>query len=110
MEGFAIIKIETDAVAAKDDIVQQFNSYMQATAHFLSFVHGSEGYFRLPCNGDSGISSAGIPEIGTFLQSAGYSVTGIRSAPASEAGSRTEVSFMKGGHVGSVMLSTVRIY
>ncbi len=110
MNGYAIIKIEADAIAAKEDIVPQFNAYMQQTAHAPSFVHEKEGYFRLSCNGEDGVSSAGVLELGKFLQSSGYLVTAIHNVSAGEGGLSTEMKFEKNGQEGSVTLSTVRIY
>lgn len=110
MNSSIIIKIEADAIAAKEDILPQFNAYMQQTSRAPSFVHESEGYFRLSYDGKDGVSSAGVLELGKFLQTSGYTVTAIRSASAGESEISTEVKFAKNGQEGSVMLSTVRIY
>lgn len=110
MSNTMIIKIEADAIAAKDDILPQFNSYMQQTAHAPSFVHEKEGYFRLSYNDEVGVSSAGVNELAKFLQSSGYTVTAIHNASAGEGGLPTEVKFEKNGEEASVTLSTVRVY
>ncbi len=111
MNGYTIIiKIEADTIAAREDILPQFNSYMQQTARTPSFVHESEGYFRLSYNDEGSISSAGVLELGKFLQTSGYTVTAIKSASASEGEISTEVKFAKDGQEGSVVLSTLRVY
>ncbi len=110
MNSYAIIKLEADSLAVKEDILQQFNTYMQQTARVPSFVHDKEGYFRLSYSDELGLSSAGILELGRFLSSSGYKVAGIQSAVSSEGEDSTEIRFAKGEQQGSVVLSTLRIY
>ena len=110
MQGFAIVKIEADAIASQESIVQQFNEYMQHTQHSQSFVHGDEGYFRLEYSDKIGISSAPIELFGSFLQSSGYSVNGISTKATNEGNEGTEVSFAKDGKEAHVVLSTLRVY
>ncbi|HIH19082.1 TPA: hypothetical protein HA225_03820 [Candidatus Micrarchaeota archaeon] len=110
MNSAVIIKFEADAIAAQDDILPQFNAYMQQSAHSPSFVHDKEGYFRLSYDEKAGISSAGVMELGKFLQTSGFTVTAIKSASAGESVLATEVKYEKSGKEGSVVLSTVRIY
>jgi len=112
MQGFAIVKVEADAVAVQENIVGQFNEFMQRTAASQSFVRDNEGYFRLEYGTGAGVSSAPIEAFGNFLQSAGYSVNGISSAGtcAAEGGNCTRVSFEKNWKEAHVMLSTVRVY
>ena len=127
MEGFAIVKIEADAAAVEENIVQQFNEYMQRSqpsqSHpagaggeqsgqrpIQSFVLGNEGYFRLEYGGKTGVSSAPIEAFGNFLLSTGYSVNGISTAATAEGSEGTGISFVKGGREAHVVLSTVRVY
>lgn len=110
MQGFAIVKLEADNVAVEENVVQQFNEYMQRTGRTQAFVHESEGYFRVSYSGNAGLSSAPIEIFGKFLQTTGYSVNGISSASTLEGGNGTVVSFEKGGKEAHVTLSTVRIY
>ena len=106
MDGYVIMKLEADAFAAKDGIVEQFNAYMQRTAHEPSFVHEKEGYFRLSCDEGAAPSSAGTDEFGKFLQSTGYAMTGISSKGTSDGGNGTEITFTRGGSEGRVLVST----
>ncbi|MEM2138005.1 MAG: hypothetical protein QW568_02865 [Candidatus Anstonellaceae archaeon] len=109
MNGFAIVKLEVDAAAAKESIVQQFNEYMQQKQHTQAFIHENEGYFRMEYNDKIGASSAAISELGAFLQSSGYTVSGITSSTKGE--NSTVVSFSdSNGKEASVVLSTVNIY
>jgi len=113
MNGFAIIKVEADAVGVQEDIVAHFNDYMQATRHdaVASFVGTSEGYFRMAITDSIGISSAGIAEFGKFLELTGHKVNGIGSASAQSGASATKISFStSNGKTGSVRLSTERVY
>lgn len=110
MNGYAIIKLEADAIAAKDDILPQFNAYMQQSEKNPSFVGPSSGYFRISYNGPSGISSAAIEKFGTFLQSSGYSISGISAATGGEGNGGTLVLFEKGGKKARVLLSTLNVY
>ena len=110
MQGFAIVKLEADNVAVQENVVQQFNEYMQRTKKAQAFVHDSEGYFRVSYNEKFGAASAPMEIFGKFLQSTGYSVNGISSANTLEGGNGTVVSFEKGGKEAHVTLSTVRIY
>ena len=110
MEGFAIVKVEADAAAVEENIVQQFNEYMQRSQPSQSFVLGNEGYFRLEYNGKTGASSAPIEAFGNFLLSTGYSVNGISTAATGEGSEGTGISFVKGGREAHVVLSTVRVY
>ncbi|MCX8195155.1 MAG: hypothetical protein N3G22_03565 [Candidatus Micrarchaeota archaeon] len=109
MTAYAIIKLEADAIAMKEDIVAQFNSYLQQSAPAPSFVHESEGYFRISYDDEFRVSSAGIVEFGKFLESSGYAITGINNS-APEGKNSTEVVFTKGSREGRVFLSTVNIY
>jgi len=108
MNGYAIVKLEADALAAKENIVQHFNEYMQREQHSPSFIRENEGYFRLTYDEKIGISSAAIETFGKFLQSSGYTVSGIRSAGELE--NSTDIVFSKGGEERRVLLSTVNIY
>ncbi len=112
MQGFAIVKVEADAVAVQENVVQQFNEFMQREERTQSFVHESEGYFRMEYNERVGACSAPIEMFGSFLQSAGYCVNGISSAGTGEGefAGCTLVSFDKGGREAKVMLSTLRVY
>ena len=107
MVGYIIVKLVADAIAAKEGIVSQFNSYIHKTLHTPSFVHETEGYFSLPCNEESIGTSAGLAAFGKFLQSTGYSVTGISSKEASEGASDAEVSFTKDGCEAHIIVSTL---
>ena len=102
MDSFAIVKLEV-----APDIVSEFNSYLQRESPAVSFIQDSTGYFRfsaaLP-------SSAGIGEFGSFLQSSGYMINGIRSGTSKEGEEGTVMSFSKGGKEAQAVLSTVRIY
>jgi hypothetical protein len=106
MDGFVIMVVVADALAAKAHIVRKFNDYVHRTLQTPSFVHGREGYFRLPCSAES-CSSAGIAEFGKFLQSIGCMVTGISSK---EEQGGTEISFTMGGKEARVLVSTVGVY
>lgn len=111
MNGFAIIKLEVDAAAAKESIVQHFNEYMQSTQHAPSFIHENEGYFRISYDEKLGISSAGINELGTFLQASGYTISAINSTIGKEGEAGTVVLFSNsGGKEASVVLSTLNVY
>ncbi len=110
MQGFAIVKMEADAVAVEEHVVRQFNEYMQHSGQTQSFVHDAEGYFRISYDDKTGISSAAVSAFGSFLQSSGYSVNGISTSATAEGEIGTDVSFEKGGRVGHVLLSTLRVY
>ena len=110
MNGYVIMKLEADAFAEKEDIVQQFNSYMNQSAHAPSFVHEKEGYFRISCSGESDCSSAGIVEFGKFLQSSGYTLTGISGKGTEDGNPGAEISFTKGGSEAHVVVSTINVY
>jgi len=112
MQGYAIVKLEADAAAVQESIVQHFNEYMQQ-AHknkTQSFVHDGEGYFRLEYADAGRISSAPIEAFGNFLLQSGYTVNGISTATTSEGQEGTEVSFSKGGKEAHVLLSTLNVY
>ncbi|MFA5930279.1 MAG: hypothetical protein WC861_05335 [Candidatus Micrarchaeia archaeon] len=106
MDGFVVMVVVADAIAAKGRIVRQFNEYVHRTMDTPSFVHGREGYFRLPCSVES-CSSVGIAEFGKFLQSIGCMVTGI-SSKGEQGGA--EISFAMGGKEAHVLVSTVGVY
>jgi len=108
MDGHVIVKLKADALAEREGIVKQFNEYMNLnrSEHSPSFVHDSEGYFRLSHSGGPA-SSAGINEFGNFLHSSGYTVTGISGKRTLDGGSGTEFSFEKGGMVARVLLCTL---
>ena len=106
MDGFVIMRVAADAIAAKEHIVRKFNEYMHRTMNTPSFVHEREGYFRLPCTDESGYSSAGIAEFGKFLQAVGYTVTGISS---DEAHGGTDIAFAKEGLEAHVLVATVSV-
>ena len=110
MDGYIIMKLEADAIAAKDGVLQQFNSYVHRAMHELSFVQAREGYFRLPCHDEICGLSTGILEFGEFLKSTGYTMVGINSKATFEGENSTEVSFAKGGYEAHVTLSTVFVY
>jgi len=113
MNGFAIIKVEADAVAIQEDIVAHFNEYMQGTSHdaAASFVGTHEGYFRVSYNDSVGISSAGITAFGDFLQTSGRNVSAIGSTVAQNGSLATQISFSTSdGKTGTVRLSTERVY
>jgi hypothetical protein len=111
MQGFAIVKLEVDAAAAKENIVQHFNEYVQRTSRVPSFIHENEGYFRISYDGKIGISSAAINELGTFLQSSGYTISAIGSVASSEGEPATVVSFSdRNGTEAHVTVSTVNVY
>lgn len=113
MNGFAIIKLEADPIALQENIVQQFNDYMQRTSceTASSFILGNEGYFRVSYDSSRGISSAGIFELGNFLVSSGRVVSGISGIAAKNGSTATEFSFSTSdGKTGSIRLSTERIY
>ena len=105
MEGFAIVKVEAD----REDIVSEFNSYMQRKDSALSFVNGAEGYFRLHCDPQAASSTA-VVHFGSFLQSSGYSISQIAAAAAKEGEAGTVFSFSKNGVGGTAVLSTTNIY
>ena len=105
MDGFAIVKLE----AEQEGIVSEFNSYMQRKDAALSFVSGSEGYFRLHCD-PAAASSTAVVEFGTFLQNFGYSISGISAASTDEGSAGTVFSFSKNGVEGTAVLSTTNIY
>jgi len=107
MIGYLIVKLEADAFAAKEGILQRFNSYIHQATHMPSFVHRKEGYFRFPYTDEIGISSAGIVEFGKFLQSTGYIVTGISSKETADGKNSTEISFTNGGTEAHVLVSTL---
>ena len=110
MNGFAIVKLEVDAAAAKESIVHHFNEFIQRTSHAPSFIHENEGYFRISYDEKIGISSAAISELGTFLQSSGYTISAIGSVTTSEGAPATGISFSKGGTEAHVTVSTVNVY
>lgn len=113
MEGFAIIKIEADAVALKENIVAQFNEYLHRTScgSAASFVESKSGYFQMAYGGNEGASSVGIAAIGGFLQSNGNLVSQIRAASTENNGCATEISFTTGnGLLGKLWVSTERVY
>jgi len=109
MADYAIVRLEADEIAVKEDIVRQFNSYLQQTTREMSFVHEKEGYFRLSCGSAANGAQSGVAEFGSFLQSTGYSLTGIRSMAAPGENS-TEISFSKEGHEAHVTLSTLGVH
>ena len=107
MIGYLIVKLEADANAAKEGILQRFNSYIHQATHMPSFVHKKEGYFRFPYTDELGNASAGIVEFGKFLQSMGYTVTGISGKEASEGKNRTKITFIGGSGKAHVLVSTL---
>ncbi len=110
MNGYAIVRLEADALAARDGLVSKFNSFVQKAAYGLSFVHDNEGYFRLPYDEEIGAASAGIVEFGLFLVSAGCTVVGVSSRESADGEQGTEISFTAAGQIEHVFLSTVSIY
>lgn len=126
MNGYTIVHIEADtaAISAHDaaggsdmaapceNILQQFNEYMQTSApHTQSFVTGTDGYFRLQYNEKVSASSAAIESFGTFLVSSGYRINNISSAKTSEGADGTLVRFSRDKNKEeSVVLSTLNVY
>jgi len=104
-DNCVIVKVE----AQKEDIVSEFNRYMQASVHAPSFVEHSTGYFRISYDGISA-SSAGVVEFGHFLQSAGYAISGIHSVNAKEGEAGTEMCFEKDGMRTCAVISTLSVY
>ena len=96
----AIVKIESS-------IVSEFNSYLQRETPAVSFVQGTDGYFRFSSELPS---SAGIAEFGNFLQSSGYSISGLHSATTKEGENGTQVCFEKDGVQTCAVVSTVNVY
>ena len=109
MIGYLIVKLEADAIAAKEGILRRFNSYIHQATHMPSFVHRKEGYFRFPYTDGIGISSTGIVEFGKFLQSTGYIVTGINGKETVDGKNSTEISFTNanGGTEAHVLVSII---
>ena len=105
MQGFAIVKVE----AEREDIVAEFNSYMQRKEASPSFVTEHEGYFRLHCD-LSEASSAAITAFGSFLQSSGYQIIAMGSATTKEGEGGTAFSFSKNGTESHAVLSTTNVY
>ena len=111
MQGHAIIKIEADAAAAQEDILQHFNAYLQQSSKAPSFIEQSAGYFRISYDDASGISSAAIARFGSFLQSSGYFINGLAAAATADGQQGTTVSFTNNnGKEAHVLLSTLRVY
>ena len=111
MDGYAIVKLTADALAEKEGIIQRFNSYyLHLAAHALSFVHGSEGYFRLSCGAVSQLPSSGIAAFEEFLQSSGYAIKGVHTAAQAGGYDSTDISFSMGEKEAHVTLSTIGIY
>ena len=112
MNGYAIVHFEADRAAEQDNVLQQFNEYMQSRAHSRapSFVTGGEGYFRLEYNELVGASSAAIEMFGTFLVASGYSIRGISNAKTMDGNDGTVMQFSLGGKEESVVLSTLNVY
>ncbi len=105
MQGFAIVKVE----AEREDIVAEFNSYMQRRETTAAFVAGTDGYFRLHCD-LSEASSAAVTAFGSFLESSGYQITAIGSATMKEGETGTGFAFTKGDSVSHAVLSTTNVY
>ncbi len=101
MNGCAIIKMESDAMAAKEDIVSEFNGYLQRNTPTVSFVQNGVGYFRL-CSEQS--SPVGILAFGNFLLTTGFVISGIGGATTKKGEGGTSVCFTKGGKSGCVVL------
>lgn len=99
----AIVKIE----AQREDIVSEFNSYLQQTAPSVSFVQNGTGYFRLSSELPS---SAGIVAFGNFLQTTGFTISAIGETTTKEGERGTSVCFTKDGKSECVVLSTLNIY
>lgn len=99
----AIIKIES----GREDIISEFNSYLQQGGPKVSFVQNGTGYFRLQSELPS---SAGIEAFGKFLQTTGFTISAIESTTTSEGGNGTSVCFTKGGKTECAVLSTLNIY
>jgi hypothetical protein len=110
MNGFAIVKIEADSAAANENILQHFNAYLQQSAKTPSFIESSAGYFRIAYDDRIGASSAAVAKFGTFLQTSGYSISGISGATAVEGENGTLVSFGREGSEARVVLSTLNVY
>lgn len=111
MQGYAIVHVQADELAEKDNLVGKFNSFLhRAAAHGISFVQGKEGYFRLPYNDEIGAASAGAVAFGNFLLSAGCSIIGMNSGESAEGGQGTVVEFENNGKTGHVFLTTVFVY
>lgn len=105
MQAIAIVKIE----AEREDIVAEFNGYMQKKTGTLSFVGGHEGYFRLHCDASSA-SSAAVESFGSFLATSGYQITAMQSATTKDGESGTAFSFSKNGTESHAVLSTTNVY
>ena len=113
MDGYTIVHLEADSTAISDNVLQQFNEYMQTQVapHTQSFVTGSDGYFRLQYNGRVAASSVAIESFGTFLVSSGYQISNISSAKTADGNDGTLVRFARAaGTEESVVLSTLNIY
>ena len=113
MNGYTIVHLEADSAAISDNILQQFNEYMQTqmAPHTQSFVTGTDGYFRLSYNEKVGASSAAIESFGTFLVSSGYWINDISSAKTTDGTDGTRVRFTREiGKNECVVLSTLNVY
>lgn len=113
MDGYTIVHLEADGAAISENILRQFNEYMQTQVapHTQSFITDTDGYFRLQYNERTGASSAAIENFGTFLVSSGYWINNISSAKTSEGADGTVVRFAREmGKEESVVLSTLDVY
>jgi hypothetical protein len=111
MFGYAIVKLEADSAAMEDNILQNFNDYMQSRAHFPSFVEQSDGYFRIEYNDSLPAASAGVTTVCGFLVHCGYAINGISTGKTLEGNEGTLVQFMgKGGRKESVVVTTLNVY
>jgi len=111
MNGYAIVHLEADQMAAAEGILQHFNEYMNTRTHAPSFVTESDGYFRVEYNEKVAASSAAIEAFGTFLVSSGYWINGMATAQSADGAQGTEVRFSReSGKEESVVLSTLNVY
>jgi len=111
MNGYTIVHLEADQMAAADSVLAHFNEYMNTRTHAPSFVTERDGYFRVEYNEKVAASSAAIETFGNFLVSSGYSINGISAAQSAEGVPGTEVRFSREtGKEESVVLSTLNVY
>ena len=111
MFGYAIVKLEADSEAAKDNVLQHFNDYMQAHSHSPSFVEQSDGYFRIEYTDSLPAASAGIAVFGSFLTHCGYAINGISTAKTHDGAEGTLVKFSgSDGRQESVVVTTLNVY
>jgi len=109
-KGFAIVKVEADFTGG-EELVSQFNSYMQLSHSAPSFLRGKDGYFRLAYDDSTSASSVGLLSFGNFLQTCGYKISGIESVCKEGGECGEKVDFSDGtGKQASVLVSTVNVY